>query len=341
MTALAIKTILALLAFWAVFRPGALPKTSKALAVDMALLRRTAESGEREAMYRLGWALENGQDVKKDLVEAVKWYKLASEEGHIMAERKLEVLLESVEYLNALAGVALEAQPAEAVSKPSDYDASNDPGFEADFAALGRLENGMTAIEEFIPTVRGLDRRSVPISADEFFDGVKKALPRYMLNAGVKILRGELGGGDGALAARWIARAAQAGETIARTFHGALLGAGYGGIPKDEAAALSSLKSAAKQNECWAMSLLWRLSKRSPDLFGTGEPNFWLCKGAKTGLHYADFDMSRVLAEGVVLPQNAKESGECLARAASKGLPEAVKALRALKRRGALASTGE
>lgn len=55
----------------------------------------TAELGNVEAQYHLGWIYENGEYVHKDNVLAKKWYTKAAEQGHYHAQQYLKVKLQN------------------------------------------------------------------------------------------------------------------------------------------------------------------------------------------------------------------------------------------------------
>ena len=57
--------------------------------------RDLAERGSAQAQYNLGVCYENGDGVEKDTSEAMKWYRIASEQGHKEAEMALQKLQES------------------------------------------------------------------------------------------------------------------------------------------------------------------------------------------------------------------------------------------------------
>ena len=57
--------------------------------------RDLAERGSAQAQYNLGVCYENGDGVEKDTSEAMKWYRIASEQGHKDAETALQKLQES------------------------------------------------------------------------------------------------------------------------------------------------------------------------------------------------------------------------------------------------------
>lgn len=56
--------------------------------------RDLAEKGSAQAQYNLGVCYENGEGVEKDTFEAMKWYRIASEQGHKDAETALQKLQE-------------------------------------------------------------------------------------------------------------------------------------------------------------------------------------------------------------------------------------------------------
>ena len=57
--------------------------------------RLAAEQGVAKAQYNLGWMYMNGRGVPQDYQEAVKWYRLAAELGHAKAQTNLGVMYEN------------------------------------------------------------------------------------------------------------------------------------------------------------------------------------------------------------------------------------------------------
>jgi TPR repeat protein len=51
--------------------------------------RLAAEQGNAEAQYYLGVSYDIGEGVSQDKIEAVKWYRLAAEQGHAEAQDML------------------------------------------------------------------------------------------------------------------------------------------------------------------------------------------------------------------------------------------------------------
>ena len=59
---------------------------------QLAEIRRLAEQGDAEAQYSLGWRYDEGEGVPEDKAEAVKWYRLAAEQGNDDAKFSLDVI---------------------------------------------------------------------------------------------------------------------------------------------------------------------------------------------------------------------------------------------------------
>ena len=65
---------------------------------DVSDSRETLQLAEREnaqAQFNLGMMYENGQGVRQDDAEAVKWYRLAAEQGYAPAQSNLGVMYEN------------------------------------------------------------------------------------------------------------------------------------------------------------------------------------------------------------------------------------------------------
>ena len=52
-------------------------------------MKKAAEQGDPECQYELGNAYDCGKGVEPDLEESVKWYRLAAEQGHKYAKKKV------------------------------------------------------------------------------------------------------------------------------------------------------------------------------------------------------------------------------------------------------------
>jgi len=75
---------------WYALAKATLQTTNQPQAIDpLADVRAKAAAGDAQAQYSLGYAYRFGDDVEKDLVEAVKWYRKAAEQGHARAQTTL------------------------------------------------------------------------------------------------------------------------------------------------------------------------------------------------------------------------------------------------------------
>ena len=54
------------------------------------LCLKLAEEGDENAQFLLGRMYEQGTGVKRDEVEAVKWYRKAAARGHRLAEKEIK-----------------------------------------------------------------------------------------------------------------------------------------------------------------------------------------------------------------------------------------------------------
>ena len=57
--------------------------------------RALAEQGDAEVQYNLGLMYANGDGVRRDYAEAIKWYRKAAEQGHANAHRSLGVVYDN------------------------------------------------------------------------------------------------------------------------------------------------------------------------------------------------------------------------------------------------------
>lgn len=62
---------------------------NSAFASDIAQLRALAENGYAPAQYNLGIIYDTGEGVPQNHAEAVKWYRIAAQQGDMLARRNL------------------------------------------------------------------------------------------------------------------------------------------------------------------------------------------------------------------------------------------------------------
>lgn len=68
---------------------GVAPTATAQESPDVAEVRKQAEAEDAEAQYKLGGMYDNGSGVPRDAVEAVKWYRMAAEQGYCPAQSML------------------------------------------------------------------------------------------------------------------------------------------------------------------------------------------------------------------------------------------------------------
>jgi uncharacterized protein len=73
-----------------IYDTGAVVKRDVAEAIKW--YRKAAEQGNAEGQYSLGGKYDSGDGVPQDYTEALKWYRRAAEQGHSIAEYNLGVL---------------------------------------------------------------------------------------------------------------------------------------------------------------------------------------------------------------------------------------------------------
>ena len=89
---------------------------------NIAELKQKAEQGDAKAQGVLGWCYFNGYGIKKDLREAVKWYRKSAEQGIAQAQYNLGVCYKKGEgviqnYVKAYAWLALASANGDEYAK--------------------------------------------------------------------------------------------------------------------------------------------------------------------------------------------------------------------------------
>ena len=59
---------------------------------EVAKTLKAAEQGDPDAQHYLGWMYSHGSGVRRNKVEAIKWYRKAAEQGDSEAKQALEEL---------------------------------------------------------------------------------------------------------------------------------------------------------------------------------------------------------------------------------------------------------
>jgi len=176
----------------------------------VALLRPAAEAGLAEAQMRLGQALESGEGVLVNPVDALAWYQKAAEQGHEGAQARLARL-----YCLGCAPPPVElANPAVRQLFPNGLAVERDLGLAQKWARAA-AERGLVEAQALL---------------GDLLAGVHGGSPDYPESR------------------RWYEAAAQQGHAGAQCGLAILLAGAYLGAP-DPAAALPHFEAAAHQGD--------------------------------------------------------------------------------------------
>lgn len=80
----------------ALYQLGMIFHSVKEIDTSIRYMSDSANIGNTDAQYALGWAfITDGSGVTRSASEAIKWFKIAARQGHIEAQRALEVVLKN------------------------------------------------------------------------------------------------------------------------------------------------------------------------------------------------------------------------------------------------------
>jgi TPR repeat protein len=196
-------------------------------------LKKKAQAGDADAQYALGYFYFNGWDVSPDYVEAVKWFRKATEQGHDKAQSCLGLCY----YWGK--GV------------PRDYSEAvkwlRRPAEQGEPAAQGLLAscylNGLGVSKDAVEAVRWFRRAA------------EQGLVIGQLFLGRCYLNGWGVSQDYVEAVKWFRKAAEQGDAEAQLFLGKCYLNGWG-VSQDYVEAVKWFRKAAEQGDATAQSIL-------------------------------------------------------------------------------------
>ena len=273
-----------------------------------------AEKGDAEAQYRLGCAYENGQGVKTNVVEAVKWFRKAAERNYANAQYSLGVCYyfglgvakdthEAVKWYsqaaqqgNGAAQMVLGVCYDNGIGVPKDED-------EAAKWYRKAYENPV-AVSYIVQVIRS--------SAEQLdADGLTTLGLTYYFGNGVPQ--------DYKEATKWFQKAAAQGNVDAQYYLGTCYGNGDG-VEKDSVEAVMWLSKAAKQGD---MRAQYYLGASYCD--GTGveknevEGVNWKRKAAAQGLADAQYGVGSAYFNGQGVARNYVQAYMWMSLALAQG----------------------
>jgi TPR repeat protein len=271
--------------------------------------RMAAEQGDAQAQFNLGAAYYNGEGIPKDYKEAVKWFGMAAEQEHADAQSKLGLLLNT--------GVGVPMDSDEAVQRYSK-------------AAAGGDTNAMIALGSMY--CKGV---GIPKDAKEAVRWYRKAaeqgIPIAQFNLGTMYYSGEGIPKDHKEAVQWFSKAAEQGISQAQFNLGAMYYSGKG-IPKDHKEAVKWYRKAAEQGYTDAQSTLGTIlytGKAVP--MHSKEAVKWFSKAAEQGDVISQFNLGAAYYNGVGVSKSLVYAYAWLMVATSSGHNSAKETMESFK----------
>lgn len=236
-----------------------------------------AESGERDAEFRVGQMLEHGTGVEKDIVKAADWYRRSAENGMVLAMLSYGIMLQHGDGVakDDVAGAAWIMKAAEAGQVTA----------QANLGAIYLAGAGLP--------------RNIVLAHDWFLKSAQRGSARGMLDLAVLCLDPNGGAPDEAVGREWLRKSAQSGFTQAQGVLASKLAIGASGFTKDPAQAFDLATSASDKGDATGSATLGDLYR-----IGIGRPKDaaeafkWYSIAARRGLAYAQFELAKAYLAG-------------------------------------------
>jgi TPR repeat protein len=294
MISLIMTTLLALAARIALQRPA------RAMASGHESpnpLQEAAEAGDREAMYHLGWAFENGRGLEADPLKAASWYRRAADEGHDQAAAGLERVLATDDYSDAL------------------YMAEDREAFDHDLS--------MVAAAGLPPVIRysayqdeSEEKVTVDVETAPLLEGVKARNPERIMQLAIMYYCEVIKTDDPAVTARWFRRAAARGMFQAMGTYAIFHLENMADTPRDLKEACRWLKRSAAGGYIPAKYGRWVARGMSPELISFDEALAGLREAADAEVGLAQLAYGVVLQQGLGVPCDVELGASYIKRAA-------------------------
>jgi TPR repeat protein len=287
--------------------------------------------------YYVGRFYEDGYGVSKDVNEAVKWYRKASEQGYALAQFTLGLCYEN--------GVGLEKDSSEALkwiceaAEQGSAAAQLDLGMRC-ISGNGLEQNADEAVRWFTKAAsqglayaqyqlgqcyhlgQGLEKNDVE-AVKWYRKAAEQGLPSAQRELGVFYTKGDGVEKDETEAFKWYLKAAQQGEARAQHFLGLCYTNGRG-VKKDDAEAFNWYRKAAEQGQPHAQN---NLGACYADGIGVDkdavEAARWYRKAADQGDSVAQYNIGLFYADGIGVDKNIVEAQKWFLKAAENGNADA------------------
>lgn len=271
--------------------PG--PQISTQSTENFAEVERRAETGDAAAQYTLATMYRSGVGVRRDLAQAVVWYRKAAEQGNAKAEEGLGAMYQY--------GAGIERDSAQAIAwyrkaaEQDDADAAND---------LGALYE---AQQDFAQAVAWFQKAAAQDNGNAEY------------NLAMMYQRGLGVGKDPSQAAAWLQKAAAHGIARAQNDLAVMYRDGDG-VPKDPKQAADLLQKAAAQGYAPAEDNLgWAYQNGQGVQINDYLAMDWYQKAAAQGNAYAENSIGWMFQEGIEVPKDFTQAAAWYQKAAAQG----------------------
>lgn len=247
----------------------------------ISFITENAEAGDTESQEWLGEIYQNGADVEKNDVEAVKWYRKAAEQGNPNGQFNLAVM-----YAQGLGVAKDDAEAVKWYRRSAEQGNSNGEvnlgimyangfGLNRDyveavkwFRMAAEQGNPKGQINLGVMYVQGLGMAKDDVEAVKWYrKAAEQGNPFGQLNLGVMYANGLGLDKDYFEAVKWVRKSVDQGNAEAQVMLGLFFENGYG-VAKNETEALKWYRKAAEQGNVLGKNNVRRISHE-----GSQDPN--------------------------------------------------------------------
>ncbi len=259
-----------------------------------------ADKDIAEAQINLGMMFENGQGVSQDFKEAVRWYRLAADQGLTKAQEKLNFLLK-----NKSGGSP----------QSSFMDTENNPANTTSNDARTNLSDP----DSFHTALNAFNEKEFDTAYQLFFELADKGVAEAQINLGTMFENGQGVSQDFKEAVRWYRLAADQGLTKAQYNLGLMYAQGKG-VGKDPIQAIKWYHLAADQDLIQAQTTLATMYHEGEGVSKNYETaSKWYHLAAEQGDGDAQFKLGVMYSNGEGLSHDNKEARKWFKLAAEQG----------------------
>lgn len=286
-------------------------KASPEINVDLPSLKAKAESGDAASQFNLGEAYRNGRGGPKDLVQAVKWYRKAADQGNALAQVSLGLIYTQGgwQVVKTNSGESVEAViPQDNNEAVKWYRKAADQGNASGQWALGDCYQNGEGVSKDINQAIALYQKA----ADQGEPNAEYSLAcAYGVGIGVPQ--------DFSQAAMWLQKSAEQGNFLAQFNLGRCYASGTG-VPKDDTEAVKWWRKAADQGNADAQCFLGVSYEEGKGVNkDTTEAIKWYLKSAAKGNVLAERSLGIAYSKGVGVTKDEFQAVKWYTQAANQG----------------------